>query len=258
MSSGSFRVAGLLGVRTGDVGFIRGRCVHQGVSWGFWLHWGSLGYLFVPWWLSCSFGVDGFIVVRPSVSCALFGLGMFVRRFIVVRPGLRRVLWLNWEAPSVSSCLFGVHWFIGVCTASRRVLSGSLGSLRYALGVFGFVRGRWVHWCTSWRSSRSFGDCEFIRKRPGSRYGLLRWTLGFVWFVPGHWIHWGAQWRSLERLVYAERIVGFVRSSRLHWGAPWVSSSSFGVTRFIAVSSGSFRFAGFISVRPVISSRCLG
>ena len=74
----------------------RGRCVHWVALWG----------------SSGSFGVTGFIVVRPS--------------------GL--------------SGSFRITGFIGVRPGNRWIRSGSLGSLGCALGVVGFVRGLSVHW----------------------------------------------------------------------------------------------------------------
>ena len=75
---------------------------------------------------------------------------------------------------------------------------------------------------------------------------------GVRWNVRDGWIHFDAPWGSSGSLGVGRWV---------HWGAPWGSSVSFGVAGLIGVSSGSFSFAGFISVRPMICqvrSRCLG
>ena len=119
----------------------------------------------------------------------------------------------------------------------RRVRSASLGSLRCALGVVGYVRGRWVHRVALWVSSGSFGVAGFIRVRPGE-----------VGFFRGRSVYWSAPWGSSGLFGvsgYIGKRVGFVRSRWvhcgapfvvvgfgqghwIHWGDPWVRSGSFG------------------------------
>ena len=51
----------------------------------------------------------------------------------------------------------------GVCWVN----SGLLGSFGCALGVVGFIRGRWVRSGTTWWSFGSFGVVGILRVRPG-------------------------------------------------------------------------------------------
>ena len=64
-----------------------------------------------------------------------------------------------------------------------------LSSLVYALGVIGFIRGRWVHSVSPWGSLGSSGVVRFTRVRPGCRcvhlgsLGSLMFALGVVGFI---------------------------------------------------------------------------
>ena len=90
----------------------------------------------------------------------------------------------------------------------RRVLSRSMGSLGSALGVVGFVSGRWVHWGEPW-GVRSGG----LRVRSGSM-GSLGYALVYVVFVRDRCVRWDTPWgtavlsESLESLGFALGIVG--------------------------------------------------
>ena len=75
-----------------------------------------------------------------------------------------------------------------------------LGSLRFAIGVVGFVGfvrvrhgGRLVRSGVRWVHSRSLG--------------LLRFTLGVIWFIGGRWVHSGSPRGPLG----SSGIVGFRR-----------------------------------------------
>ena len=152
-------VAGLVGVRTGVVGFILGH----------WVHWGA------PLVSSGSFGVTGFTGVLPggrrvhpaslgSLVCAL-GFAGFIKGH-----------WVNWGVPWGTSGSSGVIVVagdprvhpgslgsLGCPLGCRRVLPRSLGTLVCALVVVGFIRGRWVH-----------------LMHPGVHLGSLRCALGFL------------------------------------------------------------------------------
>ena len=214
-----------------------GRCFQPGCALrviGFiWGHWGP------PSWSLCSSGVAGFFVVisvsrrvylRPlgKFGCALVVYSSSRLRFIRVRPGV------------------------------RLVSSGSLGSLAFAFGFVGFIRGHWVHWCLPWGTSCSSGvimmrtgdhcvhpgsicslRCPwgssgsswvtwYIGVRPGGRRVHPRSLCSFGCVLAVVRVHWGcALWVS-----------GFIRGHWFNWGAPRGSSRSSGV-------------AGFIGVRPV-------
>ena len=78
-------------------------------------------------------------------------------------------------APWVSSGLSGVIWvrtggrqvlpeslgFIELRSGDRRVRPGKFGLLRCVLRDVGSIRGSWVHWGASWRSSGSSGGFGF-------------------------------------------------------------------------------------------------
>ena len=92
-------------------------------------------------------------------------------------------------------------------------LTGSLGSLMFALGVEGFIRGRWVH---SWGSLGSSGAVGFTKVRTVRRRvhpGLLGLALGGVAFLRGRWFNSGST-----------GIIGFsrfcLRGSWIHSGSP--------------------------------------
>ena len=81
----------------------------------------------------------------------------------------------------MSSGLSAVAVYFGVHYGCRRVRLGSQSSLGYALAVIGFIRGRWVHSCTTKGSSDSSGVSEFIGVHPWCRKVHL-----------GGWVHWSA------------------------------------------------------------------
>ena len=82
---------------------------------------------------------------------------------------------------------------------SRWVHPGSLGSLGFALGVVGFIRGHWVDEGAPWRSFSSSGVVVFTRVRPGCR-----------------WVH----SVSLDSLGFGLGVVGFMRGRSFHDGSP--------------------------------------
>ena len=195
--SGSLRsVVSALGV----VGFIRGRSGSHwaslgslwgsmslsavvGFTWvragGRWIHSGSLGWL----WGSLSSSADvGFTRVHGGCrwfhleSWGSLGLPLGVVGFIKVRPGGSSV-----HLGSLSS------------------LGLALGFLGFALGVVEFIRGRCVHFGSTWSSSGSFGVVGFTRIRPG---GLL--------------VH----PRSLGTFGFALRPAGFNRHHGVHLVSP--------------------------------------
>ena len=82
---------------------------------------------------------------------------------------------VHWGAPWGSSDSFRVAGFIRERPGNRRVRSGSLGSLRCAIGVVGFVRGWFVGLCA--RRVRSV-SLEYL----GCAVGVV----GIVWC---RWVH---------------------------------------------------------------------
>ena len=94
-----------------------------------------------------------------------------------------------------SLCSFGVVWFGGVPPRGSWVNPGSFGSLgfalvvvEFALGVVGFIRGRWDHMGSPWWSLGLYGVVGFSRFRPGGRWvhprsfsslGFALWAAGF-------------------------------------------------------------------------------
>ena len=116
----------------GVVGFVRGRWVHWGASWG----------------LSGSSMVAGFIGVRSGRSRVLPGsLGSLGCALWVV--GFFRGDWVHCGSRWVSSGSSAVAGFIGVRCGGNRFRPGSLGSSGLS-GVAGFIGvrpgGRRVHW----------------------------------------------------------------------------------------------------------------
>ena len=112
----------------------------------------------------------------------------------------------------------------------RRVHSGSLGTIEFALGVVGFIlghcvhalcalgfvgfiQGRWVHAGAPWGASGSFGIVGFTRVHPGGRQvyseclGSRGCAMGGVGFIRDRWVHSGAPWGSLDSF----RVFGFTR-----------------------------------------------
>ena len=57
--------------------------------------------------------------------------------------------------------------FTRVRPGGRRAHSGSHVG---ALGVLGFIMGRWVYWCWPLGWCSSFGVVEFAHVRPGGRW----------------------------------------------------------------------------------------
>ena len=53
--------------------------------------------------------------------------------------------WVRWGVPWESLGSSGVPWFIGMRAGGRSVHTMSLDSSGFALGVFGFILGCWVH-----------------------------------------------------------------------------------------------------------------
>ena len=94
--------------------------------------------------------------------------------FTKVRAGLFEFIggrWVHSGSRLVSLGSFGVVVFTRVHAGGRWVHPGSLGSLRFALGVIWFIWGHWIH--------------------SGSRSGSLgsSGVVGFTWFRPrGRWV----------------------------------------------------------------------
>ena len=59
--------------------------------------------------------------------------------------GFIRVRWVHSHSPWVSLVSSKAVRFTLVRLDGGRVYPGSFGSLGFALGVFGFIRGRWVY-----------------------------------------------------------------------------------------------------------------
>ena len=181
-SSGSSRVAGCTGVRSGWFILVRG------VRWG------------APLGSSGSSGVARLIGVRPvccrvylkslgSVGCALGVVGFIPSRWVDMGA--------QWRS-SVSSRVVGFIWARPGC---RRVHPVAFGC---ALVIVGFIRGRWVPWSAPWGSSGSSGVAGFTGVRPWVRLvypGLLH-SLGCTLGV-----------------VHQASLGSFGRP-RVHWGAP--------------------------------------
>ena len=103
----------------------------------------------------------------------------------------------------------------------RWLLPASLGSLEFALGVVGFIRGRLEHWGLPWVLIRSTGVVGFTWVRDGCRcahkgmLSSLRFALGFDAFIQGRWVlsdsprgSFDSIWSSLG---FALGVVGFIR-----------------------------------------------
>ena len=161
LSTGSFGVVGLIGVRPGGL-WVHPRsldsltCVLRivGNIRCLWVHCGE------PLGSSGSFGVDGFIPVRSFV----------VAGFIGVRQAAVCIICGHWVHSGPlwrSSGSSRVAGFIGVRPAGGRVHPESLGTSGCALRVVGFVQSRRVHRGAHWESSGSFGVVVFIGVRPG-------------------------------------------------------------------------------------------
>ena len=197
----------------------------------------------------CSFGVAGFIGVRPggrrvrsrslgSLGCALrvigFVRGCWVRRVcrLVRSVSLGFALGTLVLSGSLRSlgCAQRVIGFAGFIVVPPGVRSMSLRSLGYALVVVGFVRCRSVHWGAPWGSSASFGVAGFSPEGRQVRFG----SLGLPWGSSGLFVVAG---------FFRVRTGGHrVRSVSVgHRGAPWGSYGLFSVARFIGVRPGCRR-----------------
>ena len=143
--SGSFGFVGF--IRSRPVGFLRAcprgrlvisvRWVHPSAVWGCLVHSGA------PWGSSGSTAFVWFIRVGRRIHSGV---------------------------PRWSSGSFRLVGLVRALPGCRRVLSCSLGSLRRALGVVGFIRVGWVHSGAQWGTSDSV--VRFIRARHGG--------LGFI------------------------------------------------------------------------------
>ena len=96
----------------------------------------------------------------------------------------------------------GIVRFTQLRAGGRWVHPGSLGSLDlaladvgFALGVVGFMRGRWIHLDSPWGSLDSTGVVGFSRISPGVRLvhprslDSLGFALGVVGFIRVRWVH---------------------------------------------------------------------
>ena len=199
-----------------------------------------------------SCGVVGFTQVRAGGRC--------------VHPGsLGSLGFASVHLPWGSMGSFEVFGFAQVGPWVRWVHAGSLGSLKFALGVTGFIQGRWVHLGSPWGSMGSSGVVRFTGVRPGGRWvqwrspwgslGALRFALRVVRFMRGHQVHSGSPLRSLSSsgfvgfprvcpgvryvlpgslgsLGFALRVFRFIQGHWVHSRLPWVSLDSSGVVRF--------------------------
>ena len=125
-----------------------------------------------------------------------------------------------------------------------------MGSLGFALGVLGIMRGRCVHSRSRWGSLGSSGVVGFTLVRAGVRWvhsrslgsfirdrwvhsvspwgslSFLWWSLsstavvGFTWVLPGdRWVH----PVSIGSIGFALGFVQFIRGRCVHSGSPWGS-----------------------------------
>ena len=133
----------------------------------------------------------------------------------------------------------GIFGFTRACGFSpfrlwnRWVQPGSMSSLRFCLGVVGFIQGCWVHSGSLSGSLGSSGFAWFTRVRPGggwvhtvfcvhsgSAWGSLgsSWLFGFTRArTGGRRVH----PCSLGSLGYALVVVGFIRGRWVHSGSQW-------------------------------------
>ena len=177
--------------------------------------WRRLVHSGAPWLLSGSFGVVGFIQVRP---------------------GCRRIH--SWALGSFC-CTLGVVAFIG----GRWVQSATLDLFVCALVVVGFIRGRSIHSGAQWVSLRLFGDVGFIQVRPGGHWviqvsaggcrvhsgslGSFRCTLGIVGFIWGRWVQLGTPFELSGTLGSSLGVVVFIRGRWVLSSVLWGSMGSF-------------------------------
>ena len=124
--------------------------------------------------------------------------------------------------------LSGVFAFTQVRAGYRWVHWGSLGSLEFALGVAGFIRGLWVHSGSPWGLLGSCGVVGFTWFRPGGRWvhpewlGSLEFALGVVGFTRVHPYGRSVYLGSLGSLGFALEDAGFIRCRWDHSVALWV------------------------------------
>ena len=90
---------------------------------------------------------------------------------------------------------FGFVVFTRDRAGGRWVHPGSLGSIRFALGVVGFIWVYWVHSGSRWVSLASSGVVGFTRIRPEGRwfhprsFDSLQFVLVVVGFILFFWVH---------------------------------------------------------------------
>ena len=101
--------------------------------------WGSLGFALGS---LGSFEVVWLVHLR-SLGSLWFTLG--VVEYALVVTGFHRRCWVHLVSPWVSLGSSGLTGFTRIRPGVLSVYSGSLGSLWIAMGVVGFIRGRWVH-----------------------------------------------------------------------------------------------------------------
>ena len=195
--------------------------------------------------------------------------------------------WVRAGTPWWSTVSLGVVGSTGAGHWGRRVHSGSFGSLEFALGVVGYIRGR--RWCAlgvivgPWFlegapcgrrvHSGSLGSLEFAlgvvvcvgftRMCPGScrgSFGSRGCAKGVVRFIRDRLVHASAPRGSSGAFV----VVGFTRvrpgGRGVHWGALGSNTGALGVLEFIRSrwvyayapwgSWGSIGVVGFARVRP--------
>ena len=220
------------GFALGVVGLIRGRWVHSCSPWGRWVYPGLLGSLdfvvgfsrvhaCVRWvhpWSLCSLGLA--LVSLGSLGSLGFVLG--VVRFMqgrCVHSGSRSGSLGSSGVVRFTQVRAGGVGFTSVRAGGRWVHPGSLGSVGFALGVVGFIRGRWIPSGSPWGSFGSLGG---------------RWVqvVGFTWLLSvGRCVH---PW-SFRSLGFSLGVVGYIRGRWIYSGSlcgPLSSSGVVGFTRF--------------------------
>ena len=105
-----------------------------------------------------------------------------------------------------SSRVAGFTWLRPRC---GRVHPRALGSLGCALGVVGFIRGRWVHFGAPRWSLSASGVRPGCRRVQLRSLGSLRCALGFMRFIL---VHWGSSRGSSG----VSAVAGFTRVRRSH------------------------------------------
>ena len=262
---------GSLAFALGVVGFIQGPLIHSGSRWG------SLGSSWDVGITRVHAGVVGFIRGRwvhssprwGSLCSLVFAMGV-VAWDRWVHSGSR------WGSLGSSGVVGFTRVRAGVCwvhPGSLVSLGFALWVVEFALGVVGFMRGRWVQLGSPWESFGSFGDIVFTLIRPGGRWvhprsldtlwfalrslgssGFVVFTRvcagtlgssGIVWFNPvpagGRWVHPGSLGSlgfALGVVGFALGVVGFMRGRWVHLGSPSGSLGSFGVVGFTLIRPG--------------------